>query len=523
MSDLRDLETVLGSQLRRVLDTIVPTEVADFDEVTSLGRPPATAKTDRHDVAPLEQPGVGYRPRRLATIAAASFAIVGLAGVIAAVERDGDVTPATPVVSDDSAATQGSTVPSTTVDVSVPPIDLPGVFLPTQDLPGFTLTEISATRRPPIPNRHAVRYIRQAANGDVDAMIELTNYAATDFEARSGEKSIIVHGQQALGFDSGEGVVVAWEEAGVAAAIRTWGLSRDDTAALADRSVVDSATGSLGIDGLGGDGFDVSMSDQFSPSDAVIVQMLYSADDRRPGGLVDFTTSPNHDAASLQVFEAMARMAGQTVERTTLADHPAIITTTNTDPLAPIVSVLWIRDEFVLVVSGHAAADELTAFAASVEPATLSDARARRDTLDAAMRMLPAVDAGTLPNGFRVTIRRTGTQANVVCLDDPIDVCEPVIDEHSLAPETQDEVTATIHVDGTTWIVGWAHGTHEPVGVRRGSDDAAPIADTAQGDSGTFVAIALTSGSNQLKFDPDSPTTHDALSAGFDDDLLTNS
>lgn len=533
MNDLQELEEQLGPELRRVLDAIVPTDPAAFTE-SQLADPlrrriaqPAVIEMHPH------RPVAARPSRRLVAIAAATIAVVGLGGVIAIANRPADVAPGTPVRPDPTATapqpadTEPLVASPTATSIAGPddstplPDNVPGVYLPSIGLPGFTLTDVSASPAPPpLPNRNTTRYVRHDAAGDVDAMVTLAaGIAITDFEQRSNDRSITVHDQPAHIFDTGEGVVVAWEENGVSASVKGWGLSWDDLAALAERSVVDADPALVTIADLTDSGFSVSMDDVLPPLDAVMINLNYTSDEPIPGAFVDVLSWANTDSLSIDAIEADARQYGRAVKRTTVAGQPAIIATSTAGPLGPLVSVQWLRDGFFLVVSGRADVEDLLQLAESVQPATLSEARALRDDVDVALVTLPELDTATLPNGFQVSVRTTGTGANVLCLHEPIERCEPVISESSLIGEEQTEITATFHLDDGTWIIGWARGTHEPIRVNAGTD-VGPIIDTAQGADGTFTALINSNDADQLKFDPDSQSLHGAISGGFDSDLL---
>lgn len=533
MNDLQELEEQLGPELRRVLKTIVPVDPAAFtDPQVSVpprrGFPePAVAEMRPHE------PLAARPSRRSVAIAAATIAVVGLGGVIAIANRPADVAPGTPTRPDPTVTSPqpGDTEPlvasptATSIagpDDSTPlPDDVPGVYLPTAGLPGFTLTDITASRAlQPIPDRNRTRYVRHDAAGDVDAMVTLAaGIAVTDFEQRDGDGSITVHGHPAHIFDTGEGIVVAWEENGVSASVRGWGLSWDDLTALAERSVVDADPAQVTIADLADSGFSLSMDDTLAPLDAVMINLNYTSDEPTPGAFVDVMSWVNTDSLSIDAIEADARQMGRSVERTTVAGQPAIVATSTAGPLDPLVSVQWLRDGFLLVVSGRADIEDLLAFAESVQPAALSDARTLRNGVDTALSALPELDTATLPNGFEASVRTTGAGANAVCLREPIERCEPVISESSLIGEEQTEITATFHLDNDTWIVGWARGMHQPVRVDDGTE-VGPIVETAQGATGTFAALMLSNDADQLKFDPDSQALHGAISGGFDSDLL---
>ncbi len=533
MNDLEKLEEQLGPELRRVLDAIVPIDPAAFTE-PQVSIPPRRGTSGPAAIEMRPQEPLTARPsRRLVAIAAATIAVVGLGGVIAIANRPADVAPGTPVRPSPTVTSPrpGDTEPlvaSPTVtsivgpDDSTPlPDDVSGVYLPTAGLPGFTLTDVSASRAPqPNPDRNTTRYVRHDAAGDVDAMVTLAaGIAITDFEQRVSEGSITVHGHPAHIFDTGEGIVVAWEENGVSASVRGWGLSWDDLAELAERSVVDADPALVTIADLADSGFSLSMDDTLPPLDALMINLDYTSDEPTPGAFVDVVSWVNTGSLSIDAIEADARLTGRSVERTTVAGQPAIIATSSAGPLGPLVSVQWLRDGFLLVISGRADVEDLLAFAESFQPATVTEARALRNEVDTALATLPELDTATLPNGFQVSVRTTGTGANVVCLREPIERCEPVTSESSLIGEEQTEITAAFHLDNGTWIVGWARGTHQPIRVNDGTD-VGPIVDTAQGATGTFTALILRNDADQLKFDRDSQTMHGAISVGFDSDLL---
>lgn len=393
------------------------------------------------------------------------------------------------------------------------------MYLPTAEIPGFSLTDISVSPwQLHRVGRNTLRYVRRAVDrANVDAMLTLAG-ARPSPERDDRPGSITIHGHSAHIADIGEGIVASWEEEGVTASVSGWGVSWDDVAMFAEQSVVDPTSYSVTLPDEVLAGFELSIGDATAPDDAVMTNLYYSGDDGRPEGFAAISNSPNDDLLTLDSLEVNARISGQTITRGSVQGGPAIIAVSFDDKYGDLVAVEWIQDGFVFVVAGRAPEAGLLALANSLAPARLTDARALRAELDANLFDHPELDRATLPNGFDISVRSTGTSANVVCLHAPIKRCQPVINEASLAGEYQNKVTSTFHIDGATWITGWAKGTHAPLRTN-GVNDGDPVEDVTQGSAGTFVALRLIDDATQLRFDTDDPSIHGALST-TDNDLL---
>jgi hypothetical protein len=200
-------------------------------------------------------------------------------------------------------------------------------------------------------------------------------------------------------------------------------------------------------------------------------------------------------------------------------DQPALAATSAHGEFGPLTVLTWIDDGYLFTVAGRADTDVLVAFADSLAPASLDEARQLRASIDEQRAALPALDRATLPNGFDVSVHTAGTGANVICLHRPIEQCQLQVSESSLVGDYQHTIVATFQVDNTAWSIGWAAGTHAPHHYSHVAPGE-PITDTAQGGAGTFLAIQDVDGSAQFVFDPSDSAAYSTSPANATNDLL---
>jgi hypothetical protein len=537
MNELMELERELGPQLRRALDTIIPTDDSRFTERSSADVMPDT----REDVATVTvgiedswATATGHR-LRMVGVAAALVVVVGLIGIVTLSDRDRPPTTGISPATTRSEVVESTTAPGPaeptapsdpTLASTIPlpdPANPPGVYLPTAQLPGFTLADISVGRAQLRPiGRNALRYVRHGADGvSVVAMITLTGSRTTAVDSFGGKTPpLVVHGQPAHIFDSGEGVVSSWQENGVDASVRGWGVAWNDVASLAEQTVVDPATFTVALPAQALEGFELSIGDTYPPADAVGTDLYFVADDPQPGAFVSVTNAANDDLMTLDSIEVGFRVAGWTIDRAVVHQLQAIVATSIAGEFSPIIMVSWIEDGYQMSVGGRAGKDDLIAFAEAVAPATLEQARQLRAALDTSRFALPEVDRATLPNGFDVSIRTNGTGANVICLHAPIQRCQLLVSEGSLVGDVQHTATGTFWINETPWFIGWASGTHSPHLVVDGVPGDL-IANVTQGGDGTFFAVPGGDTSTQVVFDAGDSTMYGPPGSGTNTDLLS--
>ena len=536
MKELLELERELGPQLRLTLGTMIPTDASGFAD-----RPLTASNSETlEDWATVT---VGIESRwattagrrvRIVAVAAAVVLVVGLVAIVTLSDRDRSPTIGVSPDTTQSDVTESTSVPGSigltspqvsTVSTTVPladPANPPGVYLPMAQLPGFTLADISVGRPQQRPvERKALRYVRRSADGlSVAAMITLTATPSTTVDSFKGKTPpLVVHGQPAHIFDSGEGIVSSWQENGVDASVRGWGVSWDGVAALAEQSVVDPSTFAVTLPPQALDGFELSIGDTYPPVDAVTTDLHFVADDPRPGAFVDVTNWANDDLMTLDSVEVNFRIGRWTIDRAVVHKLQAIVATSAAGEFGPLIAVSWFEDGYQFTVTGRADKDSLIAFADALAPATLDQARQLRDSLDKSRLALPEVDRATLPNGFDVSIRTTGSGANVICLHAPIQRCELRVSESSLVGDYQHEATGTFWIDDAAWFIGWADGANSPHLFADGvAGDA--IANVSQGRAGTFFALQVTDASTEVVFDPAATSVYSASTSGTNTDLL---
>ena len=510
MNELLELERELGPQLRQALNAIIPTNLSHFADAPSM----EIVRHSREDAAAVaieirDHPArTTERRHRLIGVAAIIIAVAGLGGIVTLGPRDRSTTKSGSPEPTQSTGSVGVTT------VPLPdPENPPGIYLPTAPLPGFSLAGITIDRGRRAANQpNTSRYVRRAVNGvDVAAMITLTAApSVTGGSEPSDERTppLLVHGQPAHIGDTGEGIVASWDENGVAASVRGWGLSSDDVVSLAEQTLVDSSTDAITLPAEALQGYEPSIGDTYPPADAVTTNLHYLADDHRPGAFVDVANYSSDDLTTLDSVEVISRMAFNTIDRTVVHNLPAIVATSPAGQFGSLISVSWIEDGYQFVVGGRADKADLIAFANHLALASLEQARQLRASLDTTLFALTELDRATLPNGFDVSIRTAGTGTDVICLHSPIQRCQLVSSEASLGGETQHEITDTFWINGTAWFIGWAEGKHSPQPIVHNEPADPAMLSVTQGATGTFIALPLTDEFTQIKFDAGDQTLY---------------
>jgi hypothetical protein len=504
--------------------------------------------TRRTTPAGRERAPIDRRPRhryRAVGAAAAVLLVSGAVAVATLVNRSTDLsTPASPIApgidAPDTATASTPTFtdarPSSdptviTAPVSSPPAvasgDVAGIYLPTQTVAGFTLTGVDVARPFVVrPERRSAYYVRAGADGTATgahaAMVVTTADPVPQPDQRTeGDRqgSITVHGESAHVYDSGAGIVVQWDESGFMLSVRGVGLSSDAVSAYAELSMLDPG-GTLRIPGIESDGFAIAVDDIAAPPNAAEMSLSYRPDAGTPGQYLTVGSRVNSDQRTVESLEIEHATSGWSVTRADVGGLPALVASSRADDdLGQLVFVEWIRDGFVLTVTDREPAADLLAIANTLQPATLTDARALDAQVDTTLLAFPMLDRATLPNGFDTSIHTTGTGADIVCVHQPIERCEAVVNESSLGGSVQSTITGTFGIDGVRWLIGWAAGVHEPTRVAAGAN-VGPADASVQGSDGTFAAIAVAGDGDGLRFDPDD-TGHHSASTSQTEDLLT--
>lgn len=503
MNDLDALERELGPALRSTFHTCL----TRLDE-RAVSRPRAADRG--HDVRPARPPvteieeAVDRRGHRaLAVAMAAAVLVVGIVGVVVVTGGDeGAIRPAAP------ASNPPVDTRTTASDV---PADL-GMALPGYLPEGYVLDDISLSRSGrffggmPFFERTVLgqaRYLRRSA-GRIEAMLTATVEPLDDrFDTTKG--SITVHGGPAQIYDSGEGIVIRWAEGDRVITVTTAGLSWDEAATFADRTVIDPLTDGVSLDESLG--FELAEIPPARSDEAVEFQVSYrSGTDQNSRVDIGSGTDTGHE--SLELVEFRVAQQGWSSEAVTVGGLPAIVLTPPTSGSTPRIQVRWIDGDTAWSVIGRLPAETLIEIADSLASATLDQARRLRAELDADIAALAELDRMTIADGIELSVHTMGNGVGAYCIHQAEPHCEWVISESSLFGEYQPEFTGTVWIGDDPWLVGWAEGEHVPTVFSEGGSGG-PIVESASDGTlvrgtaaGTFIAVRDPAEDFQFSFDP---------------------
>ncbi|MAT05794.1 MAG: hypothetical protein CL424_12220 [Acidimicrobiaceae bacterium] len=529
MNDLDELERELGPTLRSTFDTCIAEPAGRTDS-------PAEQPRDDRDpvVGSVETVRASPGRRRLVGALAVAAVAIGVVSVAAVASRDGRSSPpsAPATISSTDQGPLGTgpadTIPgtdaATTVGPDVVAEDL-GIALPTFVPEGYVLDDVQLTRnwRPVaqrvIPDR--TQYV-QRIDGTIAATATLSSQPL-DAEFDTDKGSITVHGSPAQIFDNGEGIHVVWAEADRIVTFASNGVGWDETAALAERTIVDAESGSVTLPS--DSGFEIADLPSAPAADAAALSVSYRSGSDQDGR-IEISRWPNSGQDTLEVIEFRMTRQNWDVETATVNEHPALVLSPPTTESPPLRQVQWIDQDGTWAVVGRLPAGTLTQVASGLESATLEQARRLRNELDADLASLPELDRTTLDNGIEISIHTIGNGVGAYCVHLPEQFCQRVVGESSIIGEPHDSFTRTTWIDDQPWMVGWADGRHQPtLYTEGGSTD--PVADAVDGAlveadaDGTFIAVPSPAEDFQFSFDPDTfPVFGATVTGDPESDLL---
>lgn len=490
-----------------VLDRDIRAALADLlDTAPEVPPRPPLADPDRLG-------GAAAPDRRPVIAAAAVLVLVGVFGLVQ-VSRPEDPprsgTLPAPTVAPTSAPGPVSTAPApvvTTVPeadlaaspstVPVPdPDDPPGVFLPTSIPDGYVIGSIDVVAAPTgessasANSRHFVRTEAGRPVASITVSVVPALSPTTD-PPPSGRPT--VHGQVATSFDSGEGWVVSWVEAGLYASVKAIGPDEGTVLAIAESTVVTGGQApSIALPEPPA-GFERSMTDAAPSTNHVTSLLQLLPQPAVPGVFVDVNAYPNVDLVTIDGLEVQYAALEGTTERVVVGGQEALLHTSPADRFGTMAFVTWIEEASIVSVQGRVPRDELLSLAETVVPNALQTAQALRTAADDTLLDLDVLDRSVLPSGIEVVVVTDGNGATGICAftDSPDSAtCERYRTEGSLAGERQDIAVAALVIDGEPIGIGWALGEHSPRSYQE-AESTVPLADVAVTDVGTFLAVPI--------------------------------
>jgi hypothetical protein len=440
------------------------------------------------------------RPGRSALLVAAS--LVMLVGGLAMLHRRSPIivagqqsTSSAPTV--DSSIEPSPVTTSATTTTTVNLSNHTGWYLPTFIPAGYEITSIDAaysTSTFPVPQR----WLRTDASGKVSASLTVATYPPSPPDPLKPETyNATVRGHQAFAGHTGEGFVVAWEEAGRVVSIRGVSMSSNETLAIAEAVTIESSTGTVV---LGVNSNFVSVEAAPSVPNAVTLNIGLLRSDGATGGFASFSTSPTNGETLQTVKQRLDITSGRTVPIERIGAFDRLVDRHPADALGPFTDITWIQDGLMMEAVGRASADEVVRMAESVQvvdSARLVD-EGRRIT--ERLKSLATFEQVTLADGVVVSVKARSGNPVGLCVESPVAVCRWHVSEASLVGERQVGIFDTFDVAGRLLLLGWHQGsdtpTLQPVTEPDGSIRYSPVAlsEVKQMNLGHFIEAVVPAG-----------------------------
>ncbi len=446
---------------------------------------------------------------RFVLVAASVVLVAGVGGVLATRDRGDNLVAAG---AETTAAPAMTAVAPTTVAGPASTVAAPseaerlaaysGWYLPTFVPAGYEITSLSAA--PAVDSTITTRkWLRTNAAGAVDATFTVSFMSESPQET---EKTFVptpgktVHGKPALVFDSGEGLRVHWKEAGLMVMAGSTGLSEADLLAGAELFVVVSQSDTPPDNTFPADspmaGFELVPVDTAVTENGIVLSIGLLSDT----GFISVSVTPNSDGTTL------GEMLAKDGTATKIGTRDGVLF----ESAGGNVSVFWLEGGLQFSVSGRAQADDVLALAAGLAPAAPDQILAAGQAITAAQLALPEIDAATLTDGTRVSVRGTAaTGAVAICVTGASPQCVRQVSESSLDGERPSAIFQMFVLGDERALIGWHEGTELPTSTG---------VETVAGTSGVFVRAAVTDLNNppQVTFDNGGQPVIYGTSSGWD-------
>lgn len=507
-----DLEHPLHDALAAIMDTAPPTRTAPTDPNL----------LDRYQPA-------DNRPRLLVGSAAAVVLLVGVGGLIVMRQSDD------PAVSDSSPDPSAPSAPVSTASTPIEPTttaapDDPlaastGFMLPTYVPEGYEITNLAAYPATSNTEPDIGRWLSADTNGDATAQFSVSVQPAASQLDPELRPNATIHGQPAMSFDSGEGIVVIWVEDDSIVWARGRNLSVDQTLAAAEALVVDAAGPTVDLPDGALPGFVRADPNPVVLDNMVATNLGLTRTDGVPGGFISAGSMPNTSGDTLDTMQA----TGDGYERQVIGGIERLVRIQTPDSLGPFTNVEWIEDDSIVTVTGRAPSEEVIAVAEGISAVSSDEFATAGASITTSAAALDVLDQTTFADGVAVSVRSltpgtSGSGAIAVCVDEPIQRCRFSFSEASLGGAYQNSVLAAFDINGETVLIAWEDSaeaqrlgdpTLSPSGIMTDPSQTQPAASTARIDqqvttaAGRFTRINVPAGEQppQINYTTDDDQT----------------
>ncbi|MEY2959033.1 MAG: hypothetical protein RLZZ01_1601, partial [Actinomycetota bacterium] len=431
-----------------------------------------------------------------------------------------------------------TSTPADPTTTTAPPADplsaATGFVLPTYVPVGYEITGLTAYPATPNVDPDIGRWISTNDRGVSQFSVSVQPVSSQpDLELRP---NATIHGQPAMSFDSGEGIVVTWVEGDWIISARGRGLSVDETLVAAEALIFDAAGPTVDLPEGALPGLDRQDPNQVVIDNAVATNLGLTRTDGIPGGFISASSMPNTSGDTLDTMQAR----GDGYERQIIGDIERLVRIQAPDSLGPFTTVEWIDGDTIMTVTGRAPSDEVIAVAEGISRVSSGEFVTAGAGVTASAASLHVLDQTTFDDGLNVSIRSItpgegGSGAVAICVDAPIQRCRFSFSEGSLGGAYQNSILAAFDVNGETVLVAWddtaeaerlGEPTLSPSGIVADPSQAASASTTAQIDqqvataTGRFLRINVpageqppqinyTTGDQQTGMSTAAPSTYD--------------
>lgn len=476
--------------------------------------PPAIARRARTTPAEWTEEPDARRPRGMRIVALAGAAAAAVIGLVAiATVRGQDPVDESPATATEPAPDAQAPAPPATGDDLA---EATGFLLPTTMPEGVEITSLEAG--PDVAQWGnpfgETRWARLEADGTVSGVFSVRPPRPADApEGTDDDYDETVRGVPASVFTQEDNISIGWYEAGAQMAARSQGLTRHELLAAVEALEID-------VEALS-----VTLPDGGSSVGLVHESELGFSDDHAIVSTVTVGELDNPARAALLYAAATPNTFGRTLtdiaereegwEPRTMEGVDALVRTNAVSgPNGTMTEMTWIADGFRFRVYGSFGPEAVFAFAAGLELTDFTTFSAAEsdlgDRMTTMMTSWAVLDRATFTDGIEVTVRsrRTGSGADAICIEAPVQQCMEQVSEASLVDGYADNVFSTFDVNGRQVMIGWqsageADRLGEPTlsaGTAANPADGLSLTTTATidqfvvGEAGRFLEIRIPAG-----------------------------
>jgi len=483
----------------------------ELDEAAALATGPWTDASRLEDVADPIVPGRARRAAWVGAVAAVAVGLVAIASVLNQRSSGQPPTATTPPDATDTATVETAPDGSTTVESDGDDLaTATGFILPGFIPDGWKVTELAAGRSVDTwGNPFGATRWAHVVNGTIEKFLSVRPPSPVE-PGDDVDADVTVRGFPAEVFTQNTGQIgVMWNESGYRISATATGLTETELVGAMDALVIDL------------DNQTVSLPDGGASLGLVPEPELGFVD----GDIITSKVALGHPGVASDTIFAVAtpNTFGLSIDGS-LPDVPGW-ETLDVDGIdmrlldrsagqSTSTQLRWIDGDIRYEVHGTVDTDTLVEFARRL---TLTDAAtfktavaALADEETATMMAWAELDRVTFDDGITATVRSqsTGSGANAICIEVPVQQCLEQVSEATLTGSYADNVLGTFNIDGRNLVIGWQSASEaerlgnpiiEPADALApndglGATTTATVDQLVAGTSGRFIEIEVPHG-----------------------------